>query len=153
MVKFSSFQHVKAALRFGACLTLVLNSGCMSLENEEARLPDGMRSAMASLTAKGYPDLTKIPDAPKDLPSATAWSSLESGLVTQGAAVAANPEAKALVPGDTDLAWAAQDRAALEADPRAEPLPAAVPGTATEPDWAVEARKKLEADLARLPPP
>jgi hypothetical protein len=144
--------HLRAPAR--AIVTLCLGAssltGCMSLANEEGRLPDAMRGAIATLSAKGYPDLTKIPDTPTDLPSQLNWSSLESRLVSQGAALAANPTAALPTSEETNVSWAASARNELERDPRAESLPAGAPST---PEWATAARAKLNADLARLPPP
>ena len=141
-------------IKFVASLSIaVVCTGCMSLENEEGRLPDAMRSAISGLTAKGYPDLTKIPDAPTDLPSATTWSALEARLAAQGKLVAASPSAIAPTAEETNLSWAVTERNRLEAEPMAQPLPPVVAGAPGTPEWAAEARAKLEADLARLPPP
>ena len=141
-------------IKFVASLSIgVVCTGCMSLENEEGRLPDALRSAISGLTAKGYPDLTKIPDAPTDLPSATTWSALEARLAAQGKLVAASPSAIAPTAEETNLSWAVTERNRLEADPMAQPLPPVVAGAPGTPEWAAEARAKLEADLARLPPP
>ena len=147
--------HARPATRLRCCVLGILCvalTGCVSLENEEGRLPDAMRSAINSLTAKGYPDLTKIPDAPTNLPNAATWTALETGLVGQGSRLNNNTDARAPTPDETNLDWAQKERAALDADPRAQPLPAPVAGAAESPDWAAAARAKLEADLARLPP-
>ncbi len=130
-----------------------MSVGCVSLENEEGRLPDAVRAAISGLTAKGYPDLTKIPDAPTNLPTPATWTALESRLVGQGRDLAANPSAVAPTAEETNLSWAATARTNLEADPRSEPLPAIVAGAEGSPEWAAAAKAKLEADLARLPPP
>jgi hypothetical protein len=126
--------------------------GCMSLENEEGRLPNAMRSAIAGFTAKGYPDLTKLPDAPTGLPSANAWSALEAGLVKQGQQLGTNPAAVALKPEDSDLRWAQVAKSEVEANPLSQPLVQAPSGTPTELENAAAARAKFDADLARLPP-
>jgi hypothetical protein len=140
----------RVIVALGLC---ALGSGCVSLENEEGRLPDAMRGAIAGLTAKGYPDLTKIPDPPTDLPSSTTWTALETGLIAQGLDLSANPTAAAPTAEETNLDWAQSEKEKLEADPRAAALPAVVPGAEGTPEWAAAARAKLEADLARLPPP
>jgi hypothetical protein len=145
-------SHLAKRAVVALCLC-ALGTGCMSLENEEGRLPDAMRGAIAGLTAKGYPDLTKIPDAPTELPSSTTWTSLEAGLVQQGRDLSANPTAATPTAEETNLDWAQSEKEKLEADPRAAPLPAVVPGAEGTPEWAAAARAKLEADLARLPPP
>jgi hypothetical protein len=156
-------KRLKAADRWGhrataracavaALLACAFGAGCVSLENEEGRLPDAMRGTINSLTAKGYPDLTKIPDAPTSLPTETTWNALQSGLIGQGAEVSRNPDARAPTPDETNLTWAASERSKLEADPQAQPLPAPVAGSDNSPDWAAAARAKLDADIARLPP-
>jgi hypothetical protein len=150
MIKFYKVRATKAVV---ALALAAFGTGCMSLENEEGRLPNAMRSAISGLTAKGYPDLTKIPDAPKDLPSAATWSGLEAQLAAQGKVVAADPSARAPTAEETNLSWAATERSAVEADPRAQPVPPVIAGAPGTPDWAAEARAKLDADLARLPPP
>ena len=150
MIKLSQLGLIKSV---AGLFIAVVCTGCMSLENEEGRLPDAMRSAISGLTAKGYPDLTKIPDAPTDLPSATTWSALEARLAAQGKLVAASPSAIAPTAEETNLSWAVTERNRLEAEPMAQPLPPVVAGAPGTPEWAAEARAKLEADLARLPPP
>jgi hypothetical protein len=157
MVTLISFGKNTHALRLGFraafCASLtVLGAGCASLENEEGRLPDAMRAAMTSLSSKGYPDLTKLPDAPTDMPSAATWTALETGLRAQGQQVAANPAATAPTPDETNVNWAQSVRASLEADPMAQPVPAAKAGVQTELEAAAAARAKFDADLARLPP-
>lgn len=146
-------KQATIGLRTIASLTIcVALAGCISLENEEGRLPDAMRSTIASLTAKGYPDLTKIPDAPTTLPSASAWGTLQSGLIGQGRMVTNDPDARAPTNDEINLDWAQTERAKLEADPSAQPLPEPTLGASTNPDWAAAAKAKLDADLARLPP-
>ena len=150
MIKLNMSRTAKA---LAALSVVTLSVGCVSLENEEGRLPDAMRSAISNLTAKGYPDLTKIPDAPTDVPTSATWTALESRLVMQGRDLSANPSAVAATPEETDLSWAATAKNSLESDPRSEPVPPIAIGGEGSPDWAAAAKAKLDADLARLPPP
>ena len=150
MVNLTKLNKVKA---LAVLMAVAFSSGCMSLANEEGRLPDAMRSVISGFTAKGYPDLTKLPEAPTDLPTSANWSALESRLVAQGRALATNPAAIAPTPEETNLAWARTEREALEADPLAQPLQPDPPGAPSSAQWAADARAKLDADLARLPPP
>jgi hypothetical protein len=137
-----------------AALTLCVGAtGCVSLENEEGRLPRAMQASLATLSAKGYPDLTKIPDAPTDLPTAANWTSLEAGLVAQGNTVSTDPMAVQPTTDEANLGWAKAAQSALDGDPRAQPLPPVQPGSENDVSWAAAAKAKLEADLARLPPP
>jgi hypothetical protein len=137
-----------------AMLTLCLGTtGCVSLENEEGRLPRAMRASIATLSAKGYPDLTKIPDAPTDLPTAANWTSLEAGLVAQGNTLSTDPMAVPPTTDEANLGWAKAAQTAFDGDPRAQPLPPVQPGSENDVSWAAAAKAKLEADLARLPPP
>lgn len=149
MIKLSKFGTTKGLLLLSLA---ALSTGCMSLENEEGRLPDAVRSTISGLIAKGYPDLTKIPDAPTDLPAPATWTALESRLVIQGRELAANPAAAAPTSDDTSLSWAQSARSNLEADPRAQPVTAPPAGVPTELESAAAARAKFDADLARLPP-
>jgi hypothetical protein len=145
----------KSCRALGLCMGLLAftsSAGCVSLAQEEGRLPDAMRTTIASLTAKGYPDLTKIPDAPTALPSSDVWSGLQAGLVNQGRIVSNDPDARAPTNDETNLEWAQIERNKLEAEPLAQPLAAPVQGETNNPDWAAQARAKLDADLARLPP-
>jgi hypothetical protein len=144
----SQLPRLVAAAFFGASAT-----GCMSLENEEGRLPNAMRTAISNLSAKGYPDLTKIPDAPTNLPTAANWAALESGLVSQGNELATNPTAVPPTADEANVDWAETERRALESDPRAQPLPPVPTDDSEEVRWAAEAKAKLDADIARLPPP
>jgi hypothetical protein len=142
-------QALQVGIRATLCLSLtVLSAGCVSLENDEGRLPDAMRASMTSLSAKDYPDLTKIPDAP----TPATWGALEAGLIAQGQQIAAAPLAAVPTADETNLNWATNARAALESDPLAQPLPARVAGAPTELEDAAAARAKFDADLARLPP-
>jgi hypothetical protein len=149
MIKLSKFGTAKAVVVLSLA---AFSTGCMSLENEEGRLPDAMRTTISALTSNGYPDLTKIPDAPTDLPAPATWTALEAGLVRQGKEMAANPAAAAPTSDDTNLSWAQSARLNLEADPRAQPIIAPPAGVQTELESAAAARAKFDADLARLPP-
>ncbi len=122
---------------------------CSSLSGDEGFLPEAMRSASATLEAKGYPDLTKIPDLPTNLPSQGAWASMQSSLKNAGAGVQSNPSAATLSAEEANLAWAQEERTRLEASPKAAAGP--LPGEKDE-NWAAAARAKLEADIANLPP-
>lgn len=129
-----------------------LSTACGTLENEEGRLPDAMRTAMRTFSANGYPDLTKLPEAPKYVPSAATWSALEAGLIAQGQEVASSPSASALTPADSDLTWAQTARTDLETEPLAQPIAPAQSGASNEQEDAAAARAKFDADFARLPP-
>jgi hypothetical protein len=146
-------QAVREAARAACALSLCsFLTGCMSLQNEEGRLPNAVRSALSGLTAQGYPDLTKIPDAPTNLPSSAAWEALEGRLVAQGHALAGNRAARVPSAEELNLNWAQTDRSALTTDPRAQPLADSETAAANAAAWARQARAKLEADIARLPP-
>jgi hypothetical protein len=134
------------------CALVTLSTGCATLENEEGRLPDAMRTAVRTFSASGYPDLTKLPETPKNIPSAATWSALEAGLVAQGQEVASNPSAAALTPADSDLTWAQTARTSLEIEPLAQPVAPVQSGASAEQDAAAAARAKFDADFARLPP-
>jgi hypothetical protein len=153
MIKFAKLVSRAPIKRSFVAMACALScAGCVSLENEEGRLPDAVRSAISGLTAKGYPDLTKIPDAPTNLPTAATWGALEQGLVAQGQSVAQNPGAVAPTAEELNQSWAQGARASLEADPRSQPVPPVAVGTQTELEAAAAARAKFDADLARLPP-
>lgn len=142
-------QAVWGVCAWGLC---GLATGCMSLQNEEGRLPDAMRSALSGLDAQGYPDLTKIPDAPTNLPSSATWDAMERRLIMQGKALAANKAARLPSGEELNLNWAQTDRQALTTDPRAQPVPDGAGEAAKAAAWAEAERAKIEADLARLPP-
>jgi hypothetical protein len=148
-----SVKHLPVLRWLAVALLAASATGCMSLENEEGRLPDAMRSAISTLSAKGYPDLTKIPDAPTNLPTSASWTALETGLVAQGKSLSDNPAAVPPTADEANQDWAERERRALNADPRAEPVPPVPIGGSDEAKWAAEAKAKLDADLARLPPP
>lgn len=140
-------------LQMLAIVGCLIASACANLDAEEGRLPEAMRQSITALSAKGYPDLTKIPDAPKNMATQATWSSLEAGLVRQGEVLARSPMAKAPTKDETNLGWADAARASLTNDPRAAPIPSDAAGNASELAWAAQAKAELEADLARLPPP
>jgi hypothetical protein len=154
MIKGPDKKQRVIASRLGlAGLMVALVGGCVSLESEEGRLPAAVRSAINTFSAKGYPDLTKIPPAPTSSPTSASWSALESGLVTQGNALMTNPEARLPLADEANRNWAEAARRTLTEDPRAEPVPPVPIEGAVEADWAAKARTKLDADIARLPPP
>jgi hypothetical protein len=153
MRKSGNRQWGRNATRFGvACFGIGLLSGCMSLESEEGRLPAAMRTAINTFTAKGYPDLTKVPDAPTNVPTPATWTALENGLVDQGKILSRDPAARPPAANETNLSWAERERQALTSDPRAEPVPPVPVQGSSEAVWAAEAKAKLDADIARLPP-
>lgn len=157
MIKSYSFavSHKTPILAGRALLgvaMLAFSAGCGTLENEEGRLPDAMQTAIRTFSASGYPDLTKLPEAPKNVPSAGTWTALEAGLVAQGQEVSANPSAAPLTQTESDLSWAQTARTSLETEPLAQPIAPAQPGEVTEQDAAAAARAKFDADFARLPP-
>jgi hypothetical protein len=96
-----------------------------------------------------YPDLTKIPDAPTDLPSQKVWANLQSGLQADATRLEANPNSKPMPAGEIDQAWARAAKQAIDSNSAS----AQAAQTDAESDaWAAAARAKMEADIARLPP-
>ncbi|MCA3692395.1 MAG: hypothetical protein IOB61_03410 [Aquidulcibacter sp.] len=122
---------------------------CQSLSQEEGFLPDTIRSAGSVLTPRDYPDLTKIPDAPTNLPSQKSWAELQAGLQASAKVLEANPSSKPVAASEIDQAWAKAEQQAIEANAASVPTQQ----NAAESDaWAAAARAKMEADIARLPP-
>ncbi len=122
---------------------------CQSLSQEEGFLPDTIRSASSVLTPRDYPDLTKIPDAPTNLPSQKSWADLQAGLQADAKIMQANPGAKPVSASEIDQTWAKAEQQSIEANSASAPTQQ----TAAESDaWAAAARAKMEADIARLPP-
>lgn len=130
-------------------LIVVPLSACQTLGQEEGFLPDTIRSASAVLKPGDYPDLSKIPDAPKDLPSQASWTDLQADLQADAKIVQANPGSKPIAAGEIDQTWAKAEKQAIETNSAS----AQTTQTAVESDaWAAAARAKMEADIARLPP-
>jgi hypothetical protein len=153
MIKKPNQKQLSKLAHLGlAGLVLTFSAGCVSLESEEGRLPAAMRTAINTFSAKGYPDLTKIPPVPTDVPTAANWSALESGLVTQGKALTNNPAARPPTTDEANLSWADAARRTITEDPRSEPVPPVPIDGSQEAQWAAEAKAKLDADIARLPP-
>ena len=124
-------------------------SACQTLGQEEGFLPDSIRSASAVLKPGDYPDLTKVPDAPANLPSQKSWADLKAGLQADAKIVQANPGSKPIAAGEIDQTWAKAEKQAIEANSAS----AQTTQTDAESDaWAGAARAKMEADIARLPP-
>lgn len=128
---------------------LLFVGACQSLKTEEGFLPDALRSAGAVIQPGDYPDLRKIPDPPKDLPTQKAWADLQDGLTRDGQAVDARPGAGPITKAEADQSWAAAAKALVDANPASAPT---MLNDAQSEAWAEEARAKMEADLARLPP-
>ncbi len=146
-------QHTlrRARMALGYLLIVCSTSltACQSLGGEEGALPDAIRSAGAVVSASGYPDLSKIPATPKDLPSDKSWRDFESGLKRDARRLALKAGAQPVTAMEIDQAWASQAKLSLEAVPNALPTQT----TPTEDaNWAAKARAKIEADIARLPP-
>lgn len=143
-------RHFRRASRL-VVLGLVAASlgACQSLSQEEGFLPDTIRSAGSVLTPRDYPDLTKIPDAPTNLPSQKSWAELQAGLQASAKVLEANPSSKPVAASEIDQAWAKAEQQAIEANAASVPTQQ----NAAESDaWAAAARAKMEADIARLPP-
>ena len=148
--------HVQPRRRlFRAPVTLALGlffvplSACQTLGQEEGFLLDTIRSASAALKPGDYPDLSKIPDTPKDLPTEKTWADLQASLQADAKIVQANPGSKPIVAGEIDQTWARAEKQAIESNSAS----AQTMQTDAESDaWAAVARAKMEADLARLPP-
>ena len=141
------FLRLSGAVALG--LLVVPLSACQTLGQEEGFLPDTIRSATAVLTPRDYPDLSKIPDAPTNLPSQKSWADLQAGLQGDAKIVQADPSAKPVTAAEIDQTWAKAEKQAIDAN-AASTL---TQQTAAEPDaWAGAARAKMEADIARLPP-
>lgn len=122
---------------------------CQTLGQEEGFLPDTIRSASAVLKPGDYPDLTKIPDAPTNLPSQKSWVDLQAGLQADAKIMQANPGSKPVAAGEIDQTWAKAEKQAIETNTAS----AQTTQTNAESDaWAAAARAKMEADIARLPP-
>lgn len=122
---------------------------CQTLGQEDGFLPDTIRSASAVLKPGDYPDLTKIPDAPTDLPSQKAWTNLQAGLQADAKRLEANPNSKPMPAGEIDQAWARAAKQTIDSNSAS----AQAAQTDAESDaWAAAARAKMEADIARLPP-
>jgi hypothetical protein len=122
---------------------------CQTLGQEEGFLPDTIRSASAVLKPGDYPDLTKIPDAPTDLPSQKAWANLQSGLQADAKRLDANPNSMPIPAGEIDQTWAKAAKQTIDSNSAS----AQTAQTDAESDaWAGAARAKMEADIARLPP-
>ncbi|OYU76820.1 MAG: hypothetical protein CFE32_08520 [Alphaproteobacteria bacterium PA3] len=139
----------RAPMMFALGILFVPLSACQTLGQEEGFLPDTIRSAGAVLKPGDYPDLSKIPDAPKDLPSEKSWAALQSGLQADAKVVAANPGSKPIAAGEIDQTWAKAEKRSIESNSAS----AQTTQTDAESDaWAAAARAKMEADIARLPP-
>lgn len=112
-------------------------------------MPDTIRSARAILKPGDYPDLSKIPETPKDLPSQKSWADLQMGLQADAKIVQANPGSKPIAAGEIDQTWAKAEKQAIESNSASTQTKQ----TNAESDaWAAAARAKMEADIARLPP-
>jgi hypothetical protein len=130
-------------------LALVPLCACQTLGQEEGFLPDTIRSAGGVFKPGDYPDLTKIPVTPKDMPSQKSWANLQSGLQADAKRLEANPNSKPMPAGELDLTWAKTAKQAIDSNTAS----AQTAQTEAESDaWAASTRAKMEADIARLPP-
>ncbi|MFM1976693.1 MAG: hypothetical protein RL145_1539 [Pseudomonadota bacterium] len=141
--------HRRMSMMLALGLVVVPLSACQTLGQEEGFLPDTIRSASAVLKPGDYPDLTKIPDPPKNLPSQKSWTDLQSGLQADAKIMQANPGSKPIAAGEIDQSWATAEKQAIEANSASTPTSQT---TAESDAWAAAARAKMEADIARLPP-
>ena len=127
----------------------LLLAACQSLRSEEGALPDAIRSAGAVVAGSGYPDLSRVPNLPKNLPSEKNWIEFEAGLNRDARRLALKAGAQPITPMEIDQAWASLAKSSLEASPNALPIEASPTDDA---DWAAKARASIAADIARLPP-
>ena len=143
------FRRTRMALGYLLIVCSTSLTACQSLGGEEGALPDAIRSAGAVISASGYPDLSKIPATPKDLPSDKSWRDFEAGLKRDSRRLVLKAGAQPVTAMEIDQAWASQAKSSLEAVPNAQPVETSPTEDA---DWAAKARAKIEADIARLPP-
>lgn len=136
-----------------AVVALGAAAGCaaMSTGMRQAAgpLPEAMRTVGSDLSGTGYPNLSRVPQAPVTLPSDAQWTQFQGALTQEERALAATPEARPLTEAETSLAWSEAERARMDADPRSAPAQ----GTDAEAEaWAEGERARMEALLLRLPP-
>ena len=141
--------RARAAL---VCLVIACSTSlvaCQSLGNEEGALPDAIRSTGAVVSGSGYPDLSKIPAVPKNLPNQKNWRDFEAGLQSDARRITLQAGAQPVTAMEIDQTWARQEKSNLEASPNALQID---PTPTDDLNWAAKARARLEADIARLPP-
>lgn len=146
--------RVQRATRLAlAALALGAAAGCAGMSDSiraaAGPLPDAVRTVGADLAGSGYPNLSRVPQAPADLPSDAQWTQFEGGLVQEQRALAADPGARPPSEAETSMAWSDTERARMEADPRSAP---ATGSDAEAQAWAEGERARMEALLRRLPP-
>lgn len=144
-------QHVSRLVL--AVLALGASAGCAGMADtmREAAgpLPEAMRTVGSDLAGTGYPNLSRVPQAPVTLPSDAQWTQFQGALTQEERALAATPQARPLTEAETSMAWSDAERARMEADPRSAPAE----GTDAEAQaWAEAERARMEALLRRLPP-
>ncbi|GIU65872.1 hypothetical protein [Candidatus Phycosocius spiralis] len=122
---------------------------CQSIGTVEGALPDAIRSTRAVVVAAGYPDLSKIPTVPVNLPSEKDWIDFESDLLRDVRRLSFKAGAPPLSQLESTQAWASQVRSTLEASHMSAPIDPS-PSDATS--WAAKARASIEAGIARLQP-
>jgi hypothetical protein len=147
--QLKNVERARAAL---VCLVIACSTSlvaCQSLGSEEGALPDAIRSAGAVVSGSGYPDLSKIPPTPKNMPSEKNWLDFETGLKRDARRLALKAGAQPVTAMEIDQAWANQAKSSLEAVPNALPVETSPTEDA---NWAAKARARIEADIARLPP-
>jgi hypothetical protein len=152
MAATSSTNHHSLSKALGSAAVLgvvvALLSGCAIVDEQQGFLPDAIRAATAQAQGRGYPDLSKLPEVPTTLPTATAWRQQQSELARDSRTLAANPKSRTVPEGGVDDRWARQAAATLDRDPRAAP-----PQDGEDPAaWAEAERKRLDGMIARLPP-
>lgn len=136
-----------------AVLALGAAAGCAAvidgMRGAAGPLPEAVRSVGSDLAGTGYPNLSRVPQAPATLPSDAQWTQFQGALTQQERALAARPEARALTEAETSTTWSEAERARMEADPRSAPAQ----GSDAEAEaWAEGERARMEALLRRLPP-
>ncbi len=144
------FKALVRVLLGGAVFMSVMSvSACQTLGSEEGALPDAIRSAGSVLRAEGYPNLSKVPPVPKDLPSEKNWVDLEAGLQSEARRLETKAGAQPVTQLESDQDWASQAKLNLEKSPKSLPLEASTTDAAV---WAAKTRASIEAGIARLPP-
>lgn len=131
---------------FALCFSLSLLSACASMAADN-RVGGAIQDAREAMVPRGYPDLSKIPVTPTNLPSVESWASFEQSLRQSGAGLNADPRAILVSDLPDPEVWAMPLRREMASSPGL----AAAPTWMRDELWYDDLRRRMDEAFGRQP--
>jgi hypothetical protein len=131
---------------FALCISLSVVSACASIAGQNSG-GGALQDVRQAMDPRGYPDLSKIPVTPTNLPTVESWASFEQSLRQSGAVLNADPRAILVRDLPDPEVWAVPLRREMASNPGL----AAAPGWMRDGRWYDDLRQRMDQAFARQP--